>query len=536
MTGCLPPHCPGCSRFLILLFTAAGALAGTSTRTIDDQDGDSVTGLIPSYSGAWNLGPQCTGCRVQPDPSQAFSGTWHDATAHAGEEIRTMTAQFNGTAVYVYGILAPPIQYITTLTNVTFLLDGALVGSYSNDPTSTDYQYNVLMYSNENLPNEEHTIVLQDTGDTNPSLILFDHIVYTFTDQDPPSPAPLPPTTSPTQQPTSPRATSSSPSTPSSSSSTQSLSSSLSYIPSSNPPTSSHDSSTSLPSSGSQSPTSSGDNVTSTFTSSPNAGEQRTTTNASPTASPHRSGAAVGSIAGGVAGGVAVLIIVVALLCCMRRRRRRAVVGPSQEKRVVDDPLPTTIHPFGASMHSTSTMQSPLLNGQHATNVSLTSALSVSEPSSVVSRWQMSRQENHKGVDSGGGEAPDSRPLPDAPVSPSIAPLSLQLEHSQSNLAFSIPVMHFDSSSRTPTEQDSDHKSDIEFSAPSRLAAAPPWASQELPAPQTLPSPPIRSPTSISGVSTLRNQVVLLQEEITRLREEQELQRLLAEAPPEYVP
>ena len=48
-----------------------------------------------------------------------------------------------------------------------------------------------------------------------------------------------------------------------------------------------------------------------------------------------------------------------------------------------------------------------------------------------------------------------------------------------------------------------------------------------------------RSPGAASaatGVSTLRDQVAMLQEEIERLREQQELQRLLdGEAPPQYV-
>ena len=530
------PHCPKCSLFYIFLVMAAVVFAGTSTRTIDDQKGDSVTGLIPTYSGAWNEGPECTGCSVQPDPSQAFGGTWHDATVHPGDPIRTMTASFNGTAVTVYGILAHTIPYITTLTNVTFLLDNQPAGSFFNDPTSsTDYQYNVPMFSAQDLPNAEHTVTLEITGDTNAALILFDYITYTFVDPDPPPTIPTT-TTNPT---TSPQSTSPTHTSPQSSSTTSS-----SPGPSSNPATSSplssapsassiHSSSSST-SGGTQSPSHPSSNAASSSPSTPSApsAAQHAT---SPTASPHRSAIAVGAIAGGVVGGIAILTLIATVLCCMRRRRRAAIAPSSQKRDAAAAPPHTTIHPFMAPEGPSVTAQSPLLDREQTSNSS--SPTAVSALPSTISRWKMmsSHQGNGTGLDSHVDEAPDIRPLPDVPISPSGHSQSFDLG-SSSALDESIPGMHLDSWSRTLTEQDSDYKSVPETSAQSPTTAAPRF--RRLPRPRGLPSLSIRSPTptSTSGTSTLRNQVALLQEEIARLREERELQRLLAEAPPEYVP
>jgi hypothetical protein len=66
--------------------------------TVDDTDGDDVTGVLPVYqpSDKWAQGP-CGGCGVQlVDPKQAFKGTWHDATSTKPEDVRNITVQFTG--------------------------------------------------------------------------------------------------------------------------------------------------------------------------------------------------------------------------------------------------------------------------------------------------------------------------------------------------------------------------------------------------------------------------------------------------------
>lgn len=85
------------AAFLVSLLFSASASAGPTNRTIDDTNGDSATGLIPAYSGSWNVGQNCPGCRVQPSKSDVFDGTWHDTTSDSGATTpHTVTLSFQG--------------------------------------------------------------------------------------------------------------------------------------------------------------------------------------------------------------------------------------------------------------------------------------------------------------------------------------------------------------------------------------------------------------------------------------------------------
>lgn len=86
-----------------------------------------------------------------------------------------------GTAVYAYCIMANIVAYVTTMTNLTILLDGEDVGSYVHVPTaSSDFQYDVPVYVNTSLSNTQHVLSLQAKGDTNSTIILFDYVIYTY--------------------------------------------------------------------------------------------------------------------------------------------------------------------------------------------------------------------------------------------------------------------------------------------------------------------------------------------------------------------
>ena len=170
---------------LNILLTVSCSAAGTPTnRTIDDEEGDSVSSLKPEYlpSGAWSQGATCSGCLARLDPSQTFDGTWHDSTFTPGiQTAPTITLRFNGTAVYVYNVLANSVPFADTLTNLTFILDGATVGTFVHPPTtSTLPEYNVLVFMDQSLKNIEHELVIQATGSTKAALTLFDRVVYTF--------------------------------------------------------------------------------------------------------------------------------------------------------------------------------------------------------------------------------------------------------------------------------------------------------------------------------------------------------------------
>ena len=177
---------------LNILLTALPSVAGPPTnRTIDDEKGDSVSGLKPEYSppGSWQQGSTCTACFVHLDPSQAFDSSWHDSTFHPNTQVPpTITLRFNGTAVYVYNALANSVPLADTLTNLTFTLDGATVGTFVHEPTSsTLFDYNILVFKDQSLKNMEHELVIQATGDTRAALTLFDYVVYTFVDDSLPT-------------------------------------------------------------------------------------------------------------------------------------------------------------------------------------------------------------------------------------------------------------------------------------------------------------------------------------------------------------
>lgn len=68
--------------------------------TIDDQTGDALSGLVPTYAplGTWSQGATCTGCFAEPDPAQAYMGTWHDTTYYP-DGPRAANVSFTGASL-----------------------------------------------------------------------------------------------------------------------------------------------------------------------------------------------------------------------------------------------------------------------------------------------------------------------------------------------------------------------------------------------------------------------------------------------------
>ncbi|KZP14249.1 hypothetical protein FIBSPDRAFT_796861 [Athelia psychrophila] len=167
--------------YLVLSYLAHFSAATSSNRTVDDQFGDSVTNLLPVYSTGWSQGATCSVCYVHLNASNVFNGTWHDTTYIPTSMVPPSVAiSFEGTAVYAYCVLGNTVPKTVTLTNLTFLMDGELVGTYQHTPTtSADYQYNVPVYVATSLSNEQHVLTIEAAGTTN-SLILFDYVEYTF--------------------------------------------------------------------------------------------------------------------------------------------------------------------------------------------------------------------------------------------------------------------------------------------------------------------------------------------------------------------
>ncbi|KAH8116545.1 hypothetical protein DFH11DRAFT_1506467 [Phellopilus nigrolimitatus] len=172
--------------WVIILSAFSGSTVGILVNvTIDDENGDSVTGAKPTYSGVgldgWAQGAGCHGCMAKLDPSQAFDGTWHDSTWHPGDaDEKTIEMSFSGTAVYAFFLLANNVSYVTTLTSLSFSVDGNEAGTFVHQPTSSlDFQYNVPGFSKTDLANAPHTLTIQTAGN-DATLILFDYVVYTY--------------------------------------------------------------------------------------------------------------------------------------------------------------------------------------------------------------------------------------------------------------------------------------------------------------------------------------------------------------------
>ena len=174
---------------LLLIVPVSTKLVNT---TVDDTIGDptGLSILTFSPSGKWSLGQDCPGCNVHSgntsstvDVSQVLDGTWHDTTYHpniAGDSEHVVTLKFTGSAVYAYNIIANQIPFTTTLTNLTFSIDGDPVGTYVHIPenTTNTFEYGVLVYANTSLPYTSHVFVMS-AGGPNDSLVLFDYLVYT---------------------------------------------------------------------------------------------------------------------------------------------------------------------------------------------------------------------------------------------------------------------------------------------------------------------------------------------------------------------
>ncbi|KAJ7858754.1 hypothetical protein B0H13DRAFT_1640351 [Mycena leptocephala] len=154
-------------------------IATLSNRTIDDTKGDPITGFLPIYApeSHWNLGTNCSGCLVQPDIGQLFDYTWHDTTQGDGGVSSSVTLNFTGTAIYLFCVIPNTIPFTTTLVDLKFTLDGALISTYTHIPdSSADILYSVPVLSSQDLSNETHTLIAETASN---SLFVFDFAMYT---------------------------------------------------------------------------------------------------------------------------------------------------------------------------------------------------------------------------------------------------------------------------------------------------------------------------------------------------------------------
>ncbi|TFK22986.1 hypothetical protein FA15DRAFT_495642 [Coprinopsis marcescibilis] len=183
-------------HFFHLFQTTFGAIVN---RTIDDTFGDNETRELPRYlpnRNRWN-DADCSGCSLRPDTDEAFRNTFMESTYSPSTGPVGIELRFEGIAIYIFLILANfGGDGITTITDCDFILDRGEPVAFTRAPdlTRTDFDYNVLAFSRTNLPNANHTLLIE-IGDrvNNNAYINFDYAIYTH-DDDPIPPRPSSPT------------------------------------------------------------------------------------------------------------------------------------------------------------------------------------------------------------------------------------------------------------------------------------------------------------------------------------------------------
>ncbi|KAF9463794.1 hypothetical protein BDZ94DRAFT_1258045 [Collybia nuda] len=173
------------------------AQAGLVNITVDDSSGDPRSGNSILYNppSVWNTAEHCSSvlCNARPDIKIVYSGSWHEATFDPQSTIVPITAsfEFQGSAVYVYCVLATSIAFPSGKSEMSFSIDGQLAGTFSRSPPGPwGYQYNVPVFSHSALSPGTHRLDItngnigQTQGQT---LLMLDNIVYSFDDQGSPA-------------------------------------------------------------------------------------------------------------------------------------------------------------------------------------------------------------------------------------------------------------------------------------------------------------------------------------------------------------
>ncbi|KAJ3726801.1 hypothetical protein C8R42DRAFT_657707 [Lentinula raphanica] len=153
-------------------------------RYIDDEDGDTVTGIVPIYTPSlWNQGPTCL-CAFKANPVRTFQGTWHDITHYPTDPPATVQFGFTGTTLDVYCIIPESSLRWTSNYNLSFMLDGQLLPQtfIQINEFNLVNQYNVSVLSLSNLEPISHTFAMIAASTTDSLIVEFDYARYTFDD------------------------------------------------------------------------------------------------------------------------------------------------------------------------------------------------------------------------------------------------------------------------------------------------------------------------------------------------------------------
>lgn len=175
------PVISGIARLIVQTSLVTFAVGATTTYnvTVDDSGLDSRTGNVINYTGYWNLGQTCSGCKARPDPAQIHNSSWHDATM-SSSNLQYVSFVFTGSAIYAYGLLSNKQGDSPTGTSqLHFAVDNQDYGHFDHIPDGTaGFTYNALLFSADTLPYGLHEFVIQNgvSGGVD-SLLLFDYLV-----------------------------------------------------------------------------------------------------------------------------------------------------------------------------------------------------------------------------------------------------------------------------------------------------------------------------------------------------------------------
>ncbi|KAI0652611.1 hypothetical protein C8Q79DRAFT_111144 [Trametes meyenii] len=178
--------------YTVLLLTAVQHVyAGFNNITVDDTS----QGIQYSPFDAWSTTNPCNTsrnpCNIVLDGNQVYNRTWHGTAYTPGQASQpSLSFNFSGTAVYVYGVILdrpPPGGTFTLSTNLQVYLDKSLTQSNNqgvwNSSSGPIYQYNALIFQKSDLPSGDHTLQIQAVNNDS-AIILFDYIVYTMDSGD----------------------------------------------------------------------------------------------------------------------------------------------------------------------------------------------------------------------------------------------------------------------------------------------------------------------------------------------------------------
>ncbi|KAG8866235.1 hypothetical protein FRC20_008933 [Serendipita sp. 405] len=158
------------------LFVALASIIGPAygaNITVDDADPKII------YSSGWSIGNTCTACVAQPDKALTYGATWHDTTRDRNTTVKSVEYSFEGTAIYIYGIIINIVRtdsVFTTNNNLSLWIDGHLASVYQHQPLNTNsYEYDVPVFALSGLSPSTH-LARVDLEES--SVFLFDYLIY----------------------------------------------------------------------------------------------------------------------------------------------------------------------------------------------------------------------------------------------------------------------------------------------------------------------------------------------------------------------